>query len=108
MGWVNRNLKQTITVFSAGTKDLYGNPTWSVSTVKGRWEDKQTKTVDSNGDELISNAEVFLDTDVSVGDYLYLGTTASTSPPATSREVKNFSKTPDIRVTQYIRKAFLK
>lgn len=108
MSWTNRNLRQTITKWTAGATDIYGNPTWSSPvTLKGRWEDKQVKTVDFQGNEIISNAIVYVGEDLLLGDYIYLGTSTASSPPAAAREVRNFSKSPSLDTTKYIRKAIL-
>jgi len=108
MGWLERNLKQTITRWAAGSMDVYGNPTWTRTVIRGRWEDRQEKVVDGQGNELISNSIVFLNSDVEIGDYLYLGLDTSAVPPSGAREVKNFSKIPSIRFDQWERKAVLK
>lgn len=109
MSWVTRNLRQTVTRWTpSGARDLYGNQSWTRSTLKGRWEDTQVKTVDSQGNELISNAVVYLDSDVATGDYLFLGNSTDSTPPSTAREVKNFSKIPSLRLDTYERKAVLR
>lgn len=108
MSWLTRNLYQTITRWVAGSYDVYGNPTFTVSTLKGRWEDRQDKVVDNLGNEVISRSIVYLDGDVSSGDYLMVGSNMSQTPPVGAREVIAFSKTPDIRNRLYERKAILK
>lgn len=108
MGFPTRNLTSDITIFTIASKDIYGKPTWTTSTAKGRWEYKQEKTIDAQGNDFMSNAVVYLDTDVTTGSYLYEGISTDSSPPSTAREVKNFSKIPGIRGTYYERKAILK
>lgn len=108
MSWIKRNLRETITVWTVASTDVYDKPTYTRSTVKGRWEDKQVKTIDVNGKEIVSYALVFVDTDVIIGSYLYQGTSTATSPVSGSREVANFAKIPSIKGTQYERKAILK
>lgn len=108
MNFVTRNLFEDITVWVAGTTDIYGNPTWSSpSTIKGRWEDKQVKAVDARGDEIISQAVVYVDTDVALGDYIYQGVSTATSPPVSAKEVRNFSKIPSLKGNIYQRKVIL-
>lgn len=98
MSFITRNLIQDATKWTAGTKDLYGNPSWSSPIdVKCRWEDKQTKAVDFQGNEIISNAIVYVDTDFAMGDYIYLGISSATTPPALAKEVRNFQTSPRIR-----------
>ena len=108
MSWTQRNLRQKITLWVVSSKDVYGKPTYTSSIIKGRWEDKQQNTVDSEGNDLVSNATVFVGIDIATGSYLYNGVSEETSPAAGSREVKNFSKIPNIRGNIYERKAILK
>lgn len=108
MSWISRNLKQTLTKWSAGATDVYGNPTWSSPvTVKCRWEDKQIKTLDFQGNEIISNSVVYVGEDISFGDYVYLGVSTVSSPPAAAKEVRNFSKSPSINASSFERKVIL-
>ena len=108
MSWVTRNLTSIITTWTIASRDGYGKPTWTKGSAKGRWEQRQEKAVDPQGNEFLSNAVVFLDTDVTTGDYLYQGTSTESSPPSTAREVKAFTKIPDIRGVLFERKAILK
>jgi hypothetical protein len=108
MSFITHNLNQKITIWTAGATDVYGTPTWSSpTTIKGRWEDKQVKTIDYQGNDIISDAIVYLDVDVSFGDYIYLGVSTATSPPAAAKEIRNYSKSPDLKNKKYIRKVIL-
>jgi len=108
MAWTQRNLVDVITVWTIGTKDIYGKPTWDSKLTKGRWEYKQEKTVDFLGNEFTSNATVFLLIDVQPGDYLQMGRSVGCVPDETAREVRNFSKIRSIRGNLFERKATLK
>ena len=108
MGFHTRNFYQDATYWTAGAKDLYGNPTWSSPvTVKCRWEDKQVKTIDFQGNEIISNSIVYLDVDLTLGDYLYNGISTDSSPPISAKEVRNFSKIPSLKGNAYQHKVIL-
>jgi hypothetical protein len=108
MSFITRNLNQNITIWTAGATDVYGTPTWSSpTTIKGRWEDKQIKTVDYQGNDIISNAIVYTEIDIALGDYVYLGISADTTPPTSAREVRNYSKIPDLKNKMYLRKIIL-
>ena len=78
-----------------------------------RWEETQEKFVDSIGEEHLSRAIVYLTDDVEVGEYLMLGELAdldsSQNPEGQegAYRVMRFSKTPNVRGTQYERKAWL-
>lgn len=102
-----RNRKQDATRWTPDSLDIYGNATWTSSSLKVRWEDKKEKTVDIEGNDIVSNSIIYLGEDILIGDYLYLGTSANASPPEGSFRVKNFSKIPNIAGTDYIRKAVL-
>jgi hypothetical protein len=103
-----RHLKQTATLWTAGATDVYGNPTFSAPvTVPCRWEDKQTKAIDFQGNDIISNSIVYVDRDYTMGDYLMLGTSVSATPPSIAKEVRNFSKVPNLRATDFTRKVVL-
>lgn len=102
-----RNRNQTATRWTSATLDIYGNATWNRTTLQVRWEDTQQKTVDFQGNEFLSNAIVYTGEDIKVGDYLFLGTSISLTPPEDSYEVKNFRKTPNLKATDYMRKAVL-
>ena len=108
MSFITNNLFQDITKWTAGAKDRYGAPTWSAPvTIKGRWEDKQVKTTNFQGNDIISNSIVYVDVDLSFGDYIYLGISTATSPPAAAKEVRNFSKIPSLKNKFFQRKAIL-
>lgn len=107
MSFINRNLLQDVTVWTAGATNVFGNPTYTVRTIKGRWEDKHIKTINFQGDEIISNAIVYVDSDVGPGDYMMLGISTASTPTTTAEEVKGFSKSPSLKVNLYQRKVVL-
>lgn len=102
-----RNRNQTATRWVSGDLDIYGNATWTSSNIKVRWEDKQEKAVDINGNDIVSNSIVYVGEDLNIGDYLMLGTSAEASPPEGSYRVRNFSKIPNLAATDFIRKVIL-
>ena len=104
-----RDLRQDVTHWTT-TPDGFGGFTFGVPTaLKGRWEDKATLFRDTKGEEVTSESVVYLDTDVVVGDYLFLGVSAAADPTtvAGARQIRQFFKTPDLRVLDHERKAFL-
>lgn len=102
--YLTRNLKQTATVFSRGTLDGYGGYSYTKTTVNCRWEDKQVLFTDKSGQERTSRAIVYVDTDVSLGDFMLLGTSTSATPPDGAYEVKSFNKSPDLKGRLFERK----
>lgn len=82
--------------------------------IKTRWTDEKQVIQDDEGNEIISNAWVLLTQDVSLQDYLYLGTlTDIGSEPDPLKvdgayQIKRFEKVPMIFSTEiFVRKAFL-
>lgn len=76
-----------------------------------RWEDRQEKFSSSvNRQELVSNAVVYLDRDVSVGDYLALGNQLTQNDPSVvpgASKIERFDKMPDLRNLDSVRRAIL-
>ncbi len=113
MSWIIKNLVQDITHWAMlTTLDIYGNPTWAApSVVKGRWEEQNQLIIDSDGNEVVSRAMVFLVSNVAEGDYLMLRefTSGETDPTQIEEadRVLAFKKTPDLRGTLFERVAML-
>ncbi len=92
------------------TDDGYGGFTYSdPSTIQGRWEDTVEQFITADGEVRNSQAILYLDTEVSVGDYLFRGTSAEVNPTALplAFRVQRFRKTPDLRNAQSLLKAWL-
>jgi len=109
--WIFANLKSTITYWSPGARDGFGQITFSKSTIKGRWVDKAEQFNDREGQEVTSSAIVYLRTDVSLDGYLLNGSSTASDPTTLTDDayqVRAFKKTPDLKMTGvYERKAFL-
>jgi hypothetical protein len=80
-----------------------------------RWDETQEIIRDDKGEEFASRAQILVDQDMSVGDYLMLGelddwdSSASAEPlsRSTAYPIKRFDKIPDIMAESYIRTAWL-
>ncbi len=113
MSFLTKNLNQIITYWArSGTKDAYGNPDWSAPVLlNGRWEDVNDLFVDADGNEVLSNAKVWLDTDIAVGGYLMNREFESgeTDPSVTmgAKRIRKFSKIPNLRATAFERSCFV-
>ncbi len=61
------------------------------------------------GEEVISDAIVFLNADVSVEDYLFEGESDAADPTGVEGavQVRGFEKTPDLRNLDHLRKALI-
>lgn len=75
----------------------------------GRWNETSELFMDANGREVVSRAKVILEGDVTVGDYLYWGTSTADDPREVSGafKVRRFQRTPDLNAVQFLRTAFL-
>ena len=71
---ITRNLKQTIVYWGSPTPDGYGGRTFDTAVeLDGRWQDTQELFIDDKGNEIRSQAVVYLSQTVDLGGYLYLG-----------------------------------
>lgn len=103
-------LNQTATWWSV-TPDGYGGDKFALPTqIKCRWEERQevfTSAVDRT--EHISNAVIFADRDLAVGDYLLLGVSTLADPSALQEafKIQRFDKIPDLRSLEAVKRAVL-
>ena len=103
-------LPQTITYWEYSSVDGWGVVTYIAPTsISGRWEDKQELFIDETGREVRSQAVVYLNQDVTLKGYLYLGDSAESIPISVSgaKEIRAFLKSPSIDGTQFLRKIWL-
>ena len=93
------------------TLNGYGQYSFAAPVViRGRWEERAELFRDGNGDEQMSKVIVYIDTDVNIRDYLAEGDQSGTADPTTlpnAHEIKQYWKTPDLRYSEYLRKAAL-
>lgn len=94
--------------------DSHGRPVFADPVeISCRWEDKTEKFVDQNGEEVLSQAKVFVDRDVCIGGVLMLGSIGSglnlTDPKKNvgAYEIRRFEKLPNLKVTEYLRTVYL-
>lgn len=96
------------------THDDYGDPeTIAGVEIDVRWEEATVEFLDINGTTQLSNAIVYADRDLKVGGVLMLGeltdVTDATNPKENTGafEIKRFDKLPTLRVTDFLRTAYL-
>lgn len=112
MGFGNRSLIQEITYWApqaGGASNDFGHATLAAPVkIYGRWENREQLIRKPNGDEAVSVAEVWVDTDVDINGYLVLGDyTGESSPVAAAREIQDYRTNPDLRNLETERRAFL-
>lgn len=117
MAFFEDMLTQTIVYWALDKPDGRGGYLFdSPVEITGRWEDRQEKFVDANGEEVISKSIIFLNQDVTINGWLYLGEFSDLSsgeladpgeiegPAGIIRQVK---KTSSIDGTEFLREAIL-
>ena len=112
---MTKNHKQVAVYWANSVEDGYGGRTFDAPVeIDCRWEQKQELFIDASGRESVSKAVVFVGQDIAPGEYLFLGAlddlpSAPTPMDAdvTAYEIRGFSKIPNIRATDYERKAWL-
>lgn len=114
---IGRLLKQRAVYWGSPTPDGYGGYAWATPVeVNCRWQEGVKVVVTSDGKEVISTAQVWVDRDMSEGDMLWLGslsslTSAQQADPTTLQDaytVKRVEKTPELgKSGNYLRKVYL-
>lgn len=92
------------------TPNGYGGFTFGAPAVlDGKWENISEAFKTEEGETIVSKAVVFLLSDVSAGDYLYLGQSAAVDPTTLtgSARVRVFQRITDLRGARVERKAVL-
>lgn len=98
-----RHLNQTLTYWApsaVATTDLYGKPTFSAPVqLSCRWEDRTEQLKDKKGEEFISKSRIFLNDDVDLDGYVFLGTSVSITPSLLTGayEIQQKGRQPDLR-----------
>jgi len=94
--------------------DDFGNPAFTTPIeLSCRWVDKTRLFVEPNGEQWTSQSEVYVSQDVDVKGFLFNGTLAEVTDQTVPRnntgalEIRRFDKTPNLRQTEYLRKAYL-
>ena len=108
---ITRNLKQDVTHWPVTGSDGFGGFAFGAGVLlAGRWEDKQELFLTPDGEEVISEAVVYLAADVSPGDYLYLGDQITETNPGTlsgARRIRGYGKVTNLTSSQALRKCWL-
>ena len=106
-----RNLKQDVTRWPITGSDGFGGFTFGEPVcIKGRWEDRSELFLNLDNEEEVSNAIIYLNTDIEVGDYFALGDYTATNDPGTldvAFRSRNKNKITDLRGLNALRKVWL-
>jgi hypothetical protein len=109
---MKNKLNTNLTLWPVTAGDGYGGDVFGTAVlIKGRWEDRAEKYIGQlDRRESISQAIVFVDRDIAVGDYLCRGDQTAQANPSTvpgALKVQQFKKIPDLRDLEYMRRAVL-
>ena len=115
MALITKMLKQKAVYWAKASTDVYGADSWSAAAeISVRWEEKHVYYRNKNGVEVVSNAVVYVGSDVVEGGWLWQGTllslpSGSTDPRkvAGAWQIGGFNKTPNLKCTLYLRTAYL-
>lgn len=103
--------RETITHWPVTGTDSYGSYTFGTPvTMRARWEDSQTKFINTEGEEVVSRAVVTLTRPVSALDYIARGDLSSYDAPSQSigaYQVRGYNRTTNLRNSQNIMQAFI-
>jgi hypothetical protein len=101
---------QTITYWGTPQPDGMGGVVFAAPvSMLARWEQNAIQDYDDKGTAIVSQARVFTKVDLDIGGFVFLGITAATDPTVIGGafEIKNFVKTPSIRLNDYERRSVL-
>lgn len=108
---MNFNLPQTATYWAPGNYDEYGKISSFTAPVQldCRWQTVAKMYRDSQGVDRISDSIVYFDQDIEREGWLYLGTSAVANPRDVeeAHEIRQVDKSPNLRNTQVLYKAYL-
>jgi len=108
-----RNLRQDVTHWPVTGSDGFGGFLFGApSLLRGRWEEKAELFQDINNEEAVSEAIVYLMSDIDIGDYLGLGdfATVPEANPTTlnnAHRIRQRNRTTNLRNLTALRKAYL-
>lgn len=100
-------LTDCVTVWPTSTDEFGGHAFGEPIHLNARWQNSQEKYVKLDGNEHVSRAVVYLDCDVSLGDFIAQGELSGDPISQGALEIQAFASTHDLRRLQTIRKAIL-
>ena len=115
MSIITKMRKQKCVYWGSPVSDGFGGHTFATAVeIDCRWEDKQELFVDAEGNEVLSQAVVYVDRDTDLNGYLWLGVESDldsnhTDPQVIdgAKPIRKRDKLPNLRATEYLRTAWL-
>jgi hypothetical protein len=101
-------MEQTATYWAAEDNDGFGGKTYSAPVViLCRWQNVSQLFRSVEGQEVVSEAVVYPDRELSISGKLVLGEDLSAIPPNEAKEIRQVSSSPDLSETEVLHKVFL-
>ena len=104
-------MPQSLTYWPPGSPDGYGQVAFgSPVLVACRWQEDQKLFRDANGQEVMSEAVVYSETELALHGYVALGDQTSQADPrvlAEAREVRQVGASRSLDASEVLRKAWL-
>lgn len=111
MGFPNKNLRQTATLWHLLGLDAFGKPSFAPPIQRRcRWQQGAEIFLDTQGEQQVASAVVYINSEeVKAGDYLVLGTTSETNPIVirNSWPVRRIQRSPRLKGQGFFTKAML-
>lgn len=108
---------QTAVYWGSPVDDGYGGFTFEDAVeIPVRWEENHQLIIAANGEQIVTKAEIFINQDVDVNGYLFLGsltdlTAEQLIDPKLCEQayaIRQYSKVPLLKsTTQFVKKAFI-
>lgn len=106
-----RNLREEATVWQTTPDGMGGYTFLTPYKVKCRWENRSELFLNSEGREVLSNAIVFVNNALDVGDYIAYGDQTPYDDPTYQEfqvyPIRRFDSVPDLRRVRTTRVAYL-
>lgn len=112
--FLKKILRQTAVYWASPVNDGYGGFTFDDPVeLDVRWEDVQQLFVTPQGEQKVSRAVVYVDQDMDIGGYLFLGNLGDLDsaqlplPQDGAMVILGYSKSSDVAGKNYLRKVWL-
>ncbi len=102
--------RQKATYWATGTSDGFGGHTFTAPiSLDVRWEEKNELVINDKGETVVSRARVFVDRDLDLEGYLFLGVSTGADPRVVddTYRILEIRKTPSLDGTTFERKVYL-
>ena len=106
-----RKMRQTATYWGPGTDDGLGGVSYPAPyTVSARWQDKAELFRDSNANEVMSSAVVYVSEELTIEGWLALGDETANSDPRNASgayQIRQAGSSPSLKADEILHKVWL-